>query len=206
MFKEKLADYVFKHCIETAEEGHLMYGKRPGDRYLYQYYLSRLIYDVDMRHLATSMFVDLVETNIGHWNFQLTGREWSAIPLIIGIQDYIFEYKGIKLNAFMIKRQRKTYGIHNFIEGKTNDMPVLMVDDLCNSTNSFIHCKNVCKNLGLETVPWLFAILNKNNPDVVGESVQYDKYVGETHKCLYLIDGKDIRDASIRGTTTKSNV
>lgn len=192
--KEFIARYIVNNCIETVPPDNLMYGKLPGDRYQYQYYLSRLLYDVTMRCLICENFMSLVTANIGHWNFQLTGREWSSIPLIIALQDFCYQHD-ITLNAFMIKRKRKIYGIHNYEEGSPNHLPVLIVDDLCNSTDSFRHCKMVCDGvLNLKTIPFIFAVLNKYNRQVVGEKLEYDKYLGNTHKALYIVDGEDIRN------------
>lgn len=193
-----LSDYVYNHCLETSDI--LMYGKRPGDRYRFQYYLSRLLYDINMRHIIVKGFIDLVDNEIGHWDFQVAGREWSAIPLITSIQDHVMYYKDIRLNAFMIKRNRKVYGIHNYEEGRPNKLPVLLVDDLCNSTNSFIFCKTVCTNvLNLPVMPYIFAVLNKNNPKRVQPNEYFfDKYMGVNHKALFLLDGEDINEARIR--------
>lgn len=204
---ELLANYIYKHCLEQANDNTLFYGKRPGDRYRTQYYLSRLLYDVDMRFIVAKGFMELVDRHIGHWDFQITGREWSAIPLITSLQDHVMYYKEIHLNAFMIKRQRKTYGIHNFYEGKPNNLPVLIVDDLCNSTDSFVHCHNVLKyELKLEMLPFIFAVLNKHGYKKYSDSIFYDKYLGPNYKALFLVDGDDINEARIRSTNIQSVV
>lgn len=197
--REQFSDYIFNHCLEEAQ-GQLMYGKRPGERYQWQYYLSRLLYDPSYRFLIGQEFMRLVENEIGHYEFQIAGREWSAVPLIVGLQNHLVYHREVFLSAFMIKRERKNYGIHNWIEGEPDNLPVLIVDDICNSTNSFFHCKQVCnKILHLETLPFIFSVLNKFNPKIMGEeAVTYDKYLGKDHKALYIIDGEDINEARIR--------
>lgn len=199
--KENISNYIFNHCLEESPPAQFMYGKRPGDRYKYQYYLSRLLYNSNYRFLIAKEFIRLVEQEIGHWNFQIAGREWSAIPLITSLQDNLIFQREIYLNAFMIKSERKKYGIHNYHEGIANKLPVLIVDDLCNSTNSFVHCHNVCKYIiGIETLPFIFAVLNKFNPTLYEDKMDHDKYLGKSHKALYIVDGGDINEARIRNT------
>ena len=202
MNKEFIADFIVNHCLEKSQ-GQLMYGKRPGDRYVWQYYLSRLLYNESYRYFIGKEFIRLVEKEIGHWDFQLAGREWSAIPLLIGLQDHILYHHEHSINVFMIKRERKTYGIHTWVEGEPNHLPVLLVDDLCNSTDSFIHCSKVCKNiLHLEVLPFIFAVLNKHNPKIF-DDISYDKHLGNNHKALYVVDGEDINAARIRSESTR---
>lgn len=94
----------------------------------------------------------------------------------------------------MIKRERKTYGKHNIIEGIPNEKPVLIVDDLCNSTNSFWHCYQVCVNENkMELLPFIFSVVNKYKPSR-DHLYQYDRYLGGHFKSLYILDGDQIHD------------
>jgi hypothetical protein len=98
----------------------------------------------------------------------------------------------------MIRRQRRNYGQHNWIEGKPNNLPVLLVDDLCNSTESFLHGFWVCKNvLKLDVMDYIFAVLNKHKPSQFQEAVYHDKHLihHHPHKALYIVDGDEIQHA-----------
>jgi len=194
--KERIARYIKRECIEYSPEESYFYGKLPGARYKSQFYLSRLLYNQELMKEVAEHFHQIVEKEIGHWNFQLAGREWSAIPLLMFLPQYLEHFKFISINSFMIKRDRKTYGIHNYIEGQPNNLPVLMVDDLCNSTNSFIHCKKViqAKETGLELLPFIFAVLNKQAYEVE-DTMKYDKYLGKEYKALSVL----IRDDIMKG-------
>ncbi len=181
--------------MEHAPPDSFMFGKLPGARYKSQYYMSRLLYNHVMMEFVADCFKQIIEENVQHWNFQITGREWSSIPLMVSLSTYL-RMQGIYINTFMIKRQRKTYGIHNYIEGRPNDLPVLIVDDVLNSTNSFWHCNAVLKSkeVQLETLPFIFAVLNKYRyrQYVEPNHDYYDRYLGRNHKALSILTGDDI--------------
>jgi len=191
------ADYIVEHCLLKPERDYF-FGKLPGTRYASQYYLANALYNQDFLARVAEGFYQLVEERVGHFNFQLTGRAWSAIPLLVALPAYL-RLRGINVPAFMIKRERKTYGIHNFVEGQIDrSRPVLIVDDLCNSTNSFIHCRDVClKEENLVLLPYIFAVLNKYLPSRDGD-ISYDRHLREDYKTLYLCHGDDIRAAKER--------
>lgn len=190
MFKEEIAKYIREHCLYEAEG--LMYGKLPGTRYKTQYYLSNGLYDRNFLDLVADSFGEIVRENIGDFDFQLAGRSWSAVPLLIGIPMYLRDMDGIEINSFMIKPERKSYGLHNYIEGRPNEKPVLLVDDLCNSTDSFRFCRDVLdRTTNLKTVPFIFAVLNKYGK--ADEGYMFDRYLGDSHKALSIVTGDDIR-------------
>ena len=191
--KERIARFIKRECIEYSPKESYFFGKLPGARYKSQFYLSRLLYNQELMKDVAEHFHDIVEKEIGHWNFQLAGREWSAIPLLMFLPQYLEHFKFVSINSFMIKRDRKTYGIHNYIEGQPNNLPVLMVDDLCNSTNSFIHCKKViqAKETGLELLPFIFAVLNKKHYEVE-DTMKFDKYLGSDYKALSVLIRNDV--------------
>lgn len=181
-----LANKIFNDCIARVDLSNRLFGKGPGDRYTWQYYLSRILYSPEYRFLIGEQFIKLIDDNVGHWDFQLAGREWSSIPLLIGLQDTLMYHKEITINSFLIKRERKNYGLHNFIEGQPNGLPILLVDDLCNSTNSFVHCATIVdKHLNLELLPYIFSVVNKTTQP-------YDKYLGDKFKALYILDHEEI--------------
>lgn len=167
-----------------------MFGKLPGTRYSSQFYLARGLYDQEFLTMVGHEFFNLISDNIGNWNFQLTGRDFSAIPLLVGLPLILKHHYDINIHSFMIKRERKNYGIHNFIEGVPNDLPVLIVDDLCNSTDSFVHCFKVCKAENLSLLPYIFAVVNKYPRNSVG--YEYDRYLGKDYKPLFCVDRTDI--------------
>lgn len=180
-------EIVRKINADCIERGHFL-GKAPGSRYSWQLYLSRLLYSPVHIDMIADWFWLRFHRKFEESPFQLAGREWSAIPLLTALPQHFVD---LKLNSFMIRRERKNYGIHNYVEGKPNDLPVLIVDDLCNSTNSFLHCKNVIQNeLKLEVYPDIFAVLNKKS--FLEDGYGYDKYLGPDYKAITITDLHDI--------------
>lgn len=168
----EIATFIRENCIVKSKTNPYMFGKMVGTRYNSIYHLSNLLYDQHM--LATTLYdlADLISEKFpGEWDFQVAGREWSAIPLITGLQCHA------SIPGFMIRRERKTYGDHNIVEGRPyKDLPVLLVDDVANSTSSFVHCRKVCESLGLEVLPYAVAVLNKYTPEMEGWT--HDRYSG----------------------------
>lgn len=192
MTNKLILDFIRKNCLETRSPEELMLGKLAGTRYSSQYYMANLLYDQRMMQEVCDEFYTLVVKNIGHFNFQLAGRDWSAIPLLTTLPAMLYSSYHVRVNSFMIKRDRKTYGKHNFVEGIPNEKPVLLVDDLCNSTNSFWHCYQVCTNeQKLEMIPFIFAIVNKYKPSR-DHMYQYDRYLAGHFKALYILDGDQV--------------
>lgn len=193
--KDFIATYIGINCLDKPETPY--FGKLPGTRYSSQYYLSKALYNSEFLSRVSREFERLVLQEIGHFNFQLSGREWSSIPLLTSIPLHMMS-KGIKLNSFMIRRDRKTYGKHNYIEGFTNDLPVLMVDDLCNSTDTFRYQNKILKYEGLTPLPYLFAVLNKYRKMTTPKAFVEDRYCPSS-KPITIVNGDDI-DNVIRRT------
>jgi len=192
--KDILAFYIKQHCWKQIKEHDMMFGKGPGSRYVWQMYMANALYNVEIMQLITFLFLQEVHEQIGHYNFQLTGREWSASPLLASIPMAAKLLLGENINAFMVKRERKSYGLHNFVEGiPIPDLPVLIVDDVLNSTNSFVHCRKVCgQEHNLKLLPFIFAPLNKYSKGDKKKSSDYDHYLGNQFKAISCVNLDDV--------------
>lgn len=190
--KEFIQSYVANICYLNFDVDNPVFGKAPGTRYDKQYYMARSLYNVDFVEAVCREFEKIIDEKIGHWNFQLAGCDWSSIPLLTSLPLHIKKSKNIHLNSFYVRPERKNYGLNNYVEGITNNLPVLIVNDICNSTNKFKFCHDVVKNTeNLDTLPYLFAVLNKL---ATPESKIEDVYLKD-HKPLYIIDGADVHAA-----------
>lgn len=191
MNKQIICENIVKNCLITPKQ--LMFGKLPGTRYASQFYLSNCLYDSKFLNLVVHEFHDLVKKEIGNFDFQLTGREWSSIPLLVGLPLLLKQHYNIEINSFMIKRERKKYGLHNYIEGKPNDLPILIIDDVCNSTNSFKFCYDVLlAEEKYKILPYIFAVLNKYGKNSAENALTEDRYLKAKFKPLFIVSGDDI--------------
>jgi len=188
--KKYIAKYIADNCIIYPEE--YFFGKLPGTRYSSQYYLARALYNTEIMEKIVDIFYEIINENVGSFDFQITGRQWSSIPLLTAIPLLLRHKYNININSFMIKRERKTYGLHNYIEGIPNELPVMIVDDICNSTDSFRFCHRVLLSENLITFPYFFAVLNKYTKHIVPNALEEDRYLRQGYKPLTILNGDDI--------------
>ncbi|MDP1750680.1 MAG: PQQ-binding-like beta-propeller repeat protein [Reyranella sp.] len=79
--------------------------------------------------------------------FQIGGLESACIPLLSAIV-LEGEQRGISLNAFIVRKERKTSGLALDVEGDITDDPVIAVDDLTNSSESLEKVRVVVADRG----------------------------------------------------------
>lgn len=68
--------------------------------------------------------------------FQVGGLESGALPLITAIV-LAGERRGLSANGFFIRKSRKKTGTMSLIEGQLNGQPIILVDDIIHSGQSF---------------------------------------------------------------------
>jgi orotate phosphoribosyltransferase len=89
--------------------------------------------------------------------------ETSSIPMMIALQQYAGRNK-IGINSFSIRKERKSYGLFQFIDGMPTESPVIVLDDTINSGKSLSRCFEVCKyELGLTPAPVAYSIIKFND-------------------------------------------
>jgi len=183
-----------------------------GKTYTWQFYLRRGLFDSTFNSLLSQMFIYQVERKIGHFNFQLTGLETAATPMLSAI-PLVARNFGIELNSFLVKKEQKRYGIRNWIEGQIKaGVPVLIIDDLISRTSSIKQCNDLLTIPydNIETMDYVFAIVNKYTKHAGTESYRSkdrfkgfgntstmycDKIPGK--KIMYLFDCDDFFDFTV---------
>lgn len=91
-------------------------------------------------------------------SFQLGGLETAAIPLLTAIMLAAPKDRG-PVNGFIIRKDRKTTGLGNAIEGDVTDLPIILVDDSLNSGTSAEKARAVISMAGHE-VKEMFVIID----------------------------------------------
>ena len=140
-------------------------GKKPGTTYNWQFYLRRGLFNHRFNSAVGQLFWHKVNERIGHSNFQLSGMETGSTPMLAAL-PIIGNLYGYDVNAFVVRKKRKEYGLLNMIEGMPNNMPAMIIDDLCNSSMSMAGCYKVLLMEGIEVLPFAFALVNKVNPGI----------------------------------------
>jgi len=176
-----LRDYINRHCIVRNTR---MKGKAPGTFYTWQFYLRRGLFNATFLQHLSICFVYTIRKDIGHFNFQLAGMETASTPMLSALPILVQPY-GISLNAFSIRKERKEYGLRNWIEGMPNDLPVVLIDDLSNSQASMANAYQILKNESIDCLPNTFTIVNKT---YAGQEIT-DKYLPLhfTHSYLFTL-------------------
>jgi orotate phosphoribosyltransferase len=119
---------------------------------------------IDMRRILTdAKFLDLAAENF--WElfadkmpFQVGGMEVAAIPLVAAILMKSVA-RGTPVNGFIIRKERKTYGVGNTIEGTLTNDPIIIVDDVINSGGSLEKARVVLEQEG-KTIAQVFVLID----------------------------------------------
>ena len=178
-----LQDYINQYCIVRNTR---MQGKAPGTFYTWQFYLRRGLFNATfLRHLNIC-FLYTIHKDIGHFDFQLAGMETASTPMLSAL-PILAEAYGVALNSFSIRKERKAYGLKNWIEGRPNDLPVLLIDDLSNSQMSMAQAYQVLINEKIPCLKHTFTLVNKTYQ---GQEAT-DKYLPLSFKHSYLFTLQD---------------
>ena len=113
-----------------------------------------LLDPVSMRRIGR-LFLDAVR-DLGP--FQLAALEMTGIPLMAGIQQTALA-EGLVINGLIIRKEPKGNGRMRVIEGEPNDLPVIFVDDVLNSADTFMQGMEVLRFNGLH-VPFFWALID----------------------------------------------
>lgn len=90
--------------------------------------------------------------------FQLAAVETAGIPLMMAIIMRGFE-RGVEVNGVIIRKKRKKHGFQEQIEGTLRpDVPVIIVDDSCNSCRSMEQARVVLREAGAR-IPEAFVVV-----------------------------------------------
>jgi outer membrane protein assembly factor BamB/orotate phosphoribosyltransferase len=93
---------------------------------------------------------------------QIGGMEVAAIPLLTAILQAGHE-KGHELNGFIVRKERKTYGLQQLIEGELTDRPIILVDDITNSGESLEKARVVLDRAG-KKIQEVFVVVDFQSP------------------------------------------
>lgn len=175
-----LRKYIDENCIVR---GIWMKGKVPGTNYTWCFYLRRGLYNPEFnKHLAVC-FLYKIKKEVGHFDFQLSGLETAATPMITSLPIYAKQLLDIDLHSFIFRKAPKEYGLEEPWEGTPKfDTPTLLVDDLANSTMSLKICSDICRNYEIQKLNYAFVIVNKVNRNYYDMGLPEEQYSKSEHE------------------------
>ena len=172
--------YSDENCIVR---GQFMKGKVPGTTYTWCFYLRKGLYNPEFnKHLAVC-FLYKIKKEVGHFDFQLSGLETAATPMVTSLPIYAKQLLDIDLHSFIFRKAPKEYGLEEPWEGTPKfDTPTLLVDDLANSTMSLKICSDICRNYEIQKLNYAFVIVNKVNRSYYDMGLPEEQYSKSEHE------------------------
>src|SRR5580704_3959523 len=167
MWVKRLRDTINDHCIVRVPNGSKELPALDGQGYYtWQFYLRRVLLDPDCLQLICEDFWNRFEQLFKIEPFQLAGVESAAVPLITAL---VLDgaRRRLDINAFTIRKNRKSYGLRNLIEGSPSDRRVLFVDDLTSPQHkAFWHAMHAISQSGLKLNGRGYVLVRKQNAEV----------------------------------------
>lgn len=157
--REWVRDYINRYCIVRDTP---MPGKLHGTTYEWIFRLRRGLFNADFAVAIAKMFIYKMERIDIDLNFQVTGLETAATPMVTAI-TLVSKVYGANINAFVVRKKRKEYGLLDVFEGRPNQKLSVMVDDLCNSGGSLAQCYHILNREDMAVASTAFVIVNKSN-------------------------------------------
>lgn len=192
---EWLRIYINEHCLVRNT---VMPGKTPGTTYTWMFYLRRGLFNPEFMLAVAKMFIYRMERISPTMDFQVTGLETAATPMVLGI-SMVSKLYNLDINAYVVRKHRKSYGLLNAIEGIPNEKLSIIVDDLCNSGRSMAQCFETLDKEGIPVATLAFSIVNKSNRGVHDEKRHNtDMYLPEGMQVisLFTLDDFGLDDPS----------
>jgi outer membrane protein assembly factor BamB/orotate phosphoribosyltransferase len=140
--RSHLLSAITNRAILRSEKQRLIAPNGTSNKWLID--LRRILMEASVLNAVADLFW---ETCADLMPFQVGGMEVAAIPLLVAIITKS-QLRGTPINGFIVRKERKTYGAGNLIEGEVKDDPILVIDDILNSGNSLEKVRVVLEHIG----------------------------------------------------------
>lgn len=180
------SDFIEHHCIYRCENDDGVLTSPTGGLHNWQFFIQTATLDQEFSFRIAQLFWDYYEDSYNTTPFQLGGCETGAVPLLIPLQRVAFA-AGLEVNVFSIRKQAKTYGLKNWIEGRViEDLPILALDDVVASCKTLETQAKRLSDMGFKLYPEAFSILSCK------KAVPNDLNVGDTKIPVKVFFGGDV--------------
>ena len=142
MFIKDLIKYIKDNCIYTKEQGHKLYTHN-GNSMAWAFDLRKAMLDP---HILNQFAVEFLKAHEGE-KYQLAAVETSGIPLMTAIMQKAFYY-GQEINGLIVRKKRKKHLQREVIDGTSNGLPVIVIDDSMNSGASMLNAVTKLRDAG----------------------------------------------------------
>jgi len=153
-----LIQTITDKAIHYRQDGHQMMSPT-GRQQNWLIDLRPILLDMAAVSIICDLFWDEYEEKLP---FQIGGMEVAAVPLVTALLMSA-KQRGIDLNGFIIRKERKASGLGKIIEGDILDLPIILVDDIMNSGASLEKARIALEQAGYSPSE-VFVLLNFDNP------------------------------------------
>lgn len=152
----RLREIVGRKCVVRESEARIVSPKGKSQSWLID--LRHVFYDPEALELIAGLFWDRMAQ---HWPFQVGGLEMGAIPFATAIM-LEGRRRGMDTNVFIVRKERKNYGIGKLMEGRLDDRPIVVVDDIVNTATTAEKVRIVLAEFDRE-IEHLFVVVDYKN-------------------------------------------
>jgi outer membrane protein assembly factor BamB/orotate phosphoribosyltransferase len=156
--RDLIASAIRERAILRGENQRLISPNGNNNNWLID--LRRLFMDAKLLDAAAELFW---QECAGLMPFQVGAMEAAAIPLLSAIILKSLS-RGEPVNGFTIRKERKTYGAGNSIEGSLTEAPIVIVDDILNSGRSLEKTRVVLEQEH-KTIASVFVLIDYDSPE-----------------------------------------
>jgi len=183
--REKLRKFVYDcindTCIERAKPGeNTLVSSYDSTKFsAWQFYMRRGLFNLQFLSYVGYLFWDKFADEYHKTPFQVAGLETGATPVTFAILMTAPAFECGDVNCFAIRKQKKTYGLFNRFEGIVKpDIPVLVVDDICNTKGTIAQAFSILKEEKVEIFYKAFAIVYKDeNEEIDKDAIDYIEHL-----------------------------
>ena len=140
--RERLRAIILENALITLDSASIVGNRGQSQDWMFDF--RSILLNPGHANLIADIFW---ETYKYKYPFQVGGLEVAAIPIISAIVTKSM-YHDAPINGFFIRKSRKQTGLQKMIEGEITDEPIILVDDLINSGNSFVRQLEVLESEG----------------------------------------------------------
>ena len=159
-------NFINDQCIARVPPGSRALPSYQGQGsgfYTWQFYLRAALFNPDVLGIIVEHFLDCYEEPLRAGLWQLCGVESASTPLLTGIALEAHR-RGYDVPVFSIRKDRKTYGLMNWLEGRIVERPAMLIDDLTSESHkTAYHAVHVLDDHGIPIVPEFYAVVFKSH-------------------------------------------
>jgi outer membrane protein assembly factor BamB/orotate phosphoribosyltransferase len=150
---DRLRAIIAERCVLTGDDVWLISPRGRDNTWLID--MRQALLDAEALSLCADLFWDRFAPLLP---FQLGGLEIAAIPLVVAL-TLEARRRGLAVNGFILRKERKPYGVGKVLEGRIGPEPIFIVDDIMNSAGTLEKTRVLVESFG-RRIDHAFVVVN----------------------------------------------